>query len=80
MSPRGRKPKPANLEEKLVAEAESFLQTKEVKLQIEKPLTRRDFYVAHAMAALISKSQGRVSASDIKREANSWADYFLKDD
>jgi hypothetical protein len=80
MSPRGRKPKQVNLEEKLVAEAESFLQTKEVKLQIEKPLTRRDLYVSQAMGALISKSQGRVSASDIKREANSWADYFLKDD
>jgi hypothetical protein len=80
MSPRGRKPKQVDLEEKLVAEAESFLQTKEVRIQIEKPLTRRDIYVAQAMGALISKSQGRVSASDIKREANSWADYFLKDD
>lgn len=80
MSQRGRKPKPANLEAKLVAEAESFLQTKEVKLQIEKPLTRRDLYVSQFGAALLSRSQGRVSMVDIRREANSWADYFLRDD
>lgn len=79
MSQRGQKPKPTNLEAKLVAEAESFLQAKEVKIEIEKPLTRRDFYAAHAMAALISKSQGRISAADIKREANRWADYMTKD-
>lgn len=79
MSGRGRKPKPTNLEDKLKADADSFLKTKEVRLPIEKPLTTRDFYVAHAMAALISKSQGRVSMADIKREANSWADYFLQD-
>lgn len=78
MSQRGRKPK-VPLENKLEEEAKSFLQTKEVKIPIEKPLTRRDLYVSQFGAALIAKSQGRVSMSDIKREANSWADYFLQD-
>jgi len=78
MNQRGRKPK-STLEDKLKADAESFLQTKEVKIPIEKPLNLREYIAGQAMSALILKSQGRISMADIKREAYSWADYFLKD-
>ena len=74
MSVRGRKPK------KIEEEAETFLKAREVKLPIEKPLNLREYIAGQAMAALILKSQGRMSMSEIKREAYSWADYFIKDD
>lgn len=79
MSGRGRKPKTDTLEEKLKADAETFLQTKEVRLPIEKPLTTREYFAGQALAGILSRNQGRVDMAEIKRECYSWADYFLKD-
>lgn len=79
MSGRGRKPKTEVMEEKLKADVDSFLQTKEVKIPIEKPLTLREYIAGQALAGILSRNQGRVDMAEIKRECYSWADYFLRD-
>jgi hypothetical protein len=75
---RGRKPtQTLPLEE----EAKKFLQAKEVRIELEKPLTNREYFAGCAMTALLISNQGRrVSPAEIKREAYSWADYFMKGD
>lgn len=56
----------------LEVEAEKFLEERHK----DSP-TRRDLYVAAALTALLTKSNGQ--PDQIKLEAEAWADYMLKE-
>jgi hypothetical protein len=71
---RGRKPT-IDLKE----EAKKFLEQKQVEVEKESGLTNREFFAGCALVGLLISQQGRrVSPAEIKREAYSWADYFMK--
>lgn len=56
----------------LEVEAEKFLEAKGKDYP-----TRRDLYVAAALTALLTKSNGQ--PSQIRMEAEAWADYMLNE-
>lgn len=66
-------PKP-NLEQ----EAKAFIENKNPPSK-PKPLTSRVYLTGQAMSGLLARSQGPIRMEDIKREAEAWADFMLKD-
>ena len=66
-------PKPS-----LEQEARAFRENKNPPPK-PKPLTSRIYLTGQAMSGLLARSQGSVRMEDIKREAEAWADFMLKD-
>jgi hypothetical protein len=44
-----------------------------------KPMTSRIYLIGMAMNALLSRSSGPMRREEVRREAESWADYMLDD-
>jgi len=59
-------------------EAKEFRQKKSPPPK-PKPMTSRIYLTGQAMSGLLARSQGPVRMGDIKREAEAWADFMLKD-
>ena len=64
---------------KLEEEAKEFRAKKRHSVP-PKPMTSKIYLMGMAMNALLSRSAGPVRRSDIKREAEEWADFMLDDD
>jgi hypothetical protein len=62
----------------LEQEAKAFRETKNPPSK-PKPMTSRIYLTGQAMSGLLARTQGPVRMEDIKREAEAWADFILKD-
>jgi len=69
-------PKPS-LEDKLLEESLSFIESKK-ELSPIKPLTPRQYVASQAMTGLLARSTGLVRKEDLRREAYEWADFLLE--
>lgn len=63
---------------KLEEEAKQFTAKKRYSSP-PKPMTSRIYLMGMAMNALLSRSSGMARKSDIKKEAEEWADFMLED-
>lgn len=63
---------------KLEEEAKQFTAKKRHSTP-PKPMTSRIYLMGMAMNAMLARSNGMVRKSDIKREAEEWADFMLED-
>lgn len=59
-------------------EAKEFRQKKYPPAK-PKPMTSRVYLIGQALTGLLARTQGPVRMEDIKKEAEAWADFMLKD-
>ena len=62
----------------LEEEAKTFKQKRNPPSK-PKPMTSRVYLTGQALSGLLARTQGPVRMEDIKREAEAWADFMLKD-
>jgi hypothetical protein len=72
------RPKKQVASPKIELEAKAFLEQKNPPSK-PKPMTSRIYLTGQAMSGLLARTQGPVRMEDIKREAEAWADFMLKD-
>jgi|AntRauMFilla1563_2_1112583.scaffolds.fasta_scaffold00968_6 hypothetical protein len=72
------RPKKQQVPPKIEEEAKAFLEQKNPPTK-PKPMTSRVYLTGQAMSGLLARTQGPVRMEDIKREAEAWADFMLKD-